>query len=119
MERRRPIMTATARAAGLKLLREHALIAGEPVTGPARIAVDDPATGEVIGHVPDLGAAETQAAIDAAVAAFPEWSRSDPHGRAAILREWARLIDDNVEGLGALMAMENGKPFEEAKGEVA
>jgi len=112
-------MTQTPRDAGLKLLREHAFIAGEAVTGSARIAVDDPATGEIIGHIPDLGVAETERAIAAAVEAFPGWSRSDPHKRAAFLREWARLIDENTEGLGALMALENGKPFEEAKGEVA
>lgn len=112
-------MTTSPRDAGLKLLREHAFIAGEAVTGSARIAVDDPATGEVIGHIPDLGVAETEKAIAAAVEAFPEWSRSDPHKRAVFLREWARLIDENTEGLGALMALENGKPFEEAKGEVA
>ncbi|HYC68334.1 NAD-dependent succinate-semialdehyde dehydrogenase [Brevundimonas sp.] len=110
---------ANGRAAGLNLLRQHALIAGEPVTSRNRIAVDDPATGEILGHVPDLGAAETDLAIQAAHGAFPAWSRSDPHKRAAFLREWARLIDDNTEGLGALMALENGKPFEEAKGEVA
>lgn len=112
-------MTTDARQAGLKLLREHALIAGEPVTSADRIAVDDPATGEIIGHVPNLGAAETERAIAVAVEAFPDWSRSDPHKRASFLREWARLIDENAEGLGALMAIENGKPFEEAKGEVA
>jgi len=110
---------AKSRAAGLDLLREHALIAGDPVTSANRIAVDDPATGESLGHVPDLGAAETERAIQAADEAFPAWSRSDPHRRAAFLRDWARLIDDNAEGLGALMALENGKPFEEAKGEVA
>ncbi|HZV84389.1 MAG TPA: NAD-dependent succinate-semialdehyde dehydrogenase [Brevundimonas sp.] len=112
-------MTTDARQAGLKLLREHALIGGEAVTSTDGIAVDDPATGEVIGHAPNLGAAETERAIAAAVEAFPGWSRSDPHKRAAFLREWARLIDENTEGLGALMAIENGKPFEEAKGEVA
>ena len=112
-------MNAKARDAGLSLLREHALIAGEPVTAEARIAVDDPATGEIIGHVPDLGAAETERAIQAAHDAFPAWSRSSPHARAGVLRDWARLIDANAEGLGALMALENGKPFEEAKGEVA
>ncbi len=110
---------AKGREAGRSLLREHALIAGAPVTSDARIPVDDPATGEIIGHVPDLGAAETERAIQAAHDAFPAWSRTSPHGRAAILREWARLIDDKAEGLAALMALENGKPFEEAKGEVA
>jgi succinate-semialdehyde dehydrogenase/glutarate-semialdehyde dehydrogenase len=110
-------MTIAARDAGLMLLREHALIAGEAVTGDKRIAVDDPATGEIIGHVPDLGVAETERAVQAAHDAFPEWSRTDPHKRAAFLREWARLIDENLDGLGALMALENGKPFEEARGE--
>ncbi len=108
------------RDAGLALLRQHALIAGEPVpAGGGGIAVDDPATSQVIGHVPDLGEAETTRAIQAAADAFPAWSRSDPHRRAAFLRRWAELIDENTEGLGALMALENGKPFEEAKGEVA
>lgn len=108
------------RDAGLALLRQHALIAGEPI--PANgggVAVDDPATGDIIGHVPDLGEAETNRAIQAAADAFPAWSRTDPHKRAAFLRKWAALIDENAEGLGALMALENGKPFEEAKGEVA
>ncbi|KQW86586.1 NAD-dependent succinate-semialdehyde dehydrogenase [Brevundimonas sp. Root1279] len=112
-------MSQNARDAGLKLLREHALIAGEAVKGSAWIEVDDPADGSIIGRIPDLGVAETERAIQAAVDAFPAWSRSDPHKRAQILREWARLIDENAEGLGALMALENGKPFEEAKGEVA
>jgi succinate-semialdehyde dehydrogenase/glutarate-semialdehyde dehydrogenase len=113
-------MNTAARDAGLKLLRQHALIAGEAIPANGQgIAVDDPATGEIIGWIPDLGVAETQEAIDAAQDAFADWSRSDPHKRAAFLREWARLIDENTEGLGALMALENGKPFEEAKGEVA
>ena len=112
-------MNTNARNAGLALIREHALIAGKPVAANGKgIAVDDPATGQVIGWIPDLGVAETQNAIDAAVEAFPGWSRSEPHKRGAFLREWARLIDENLEGLGALMAIENGKPFEEAKGEV-
>lgn len=110
---------ADPRAAGLKLLRQHALIAGEAVTAPETFAVDDPATGEVIGHVPKLGVAQTERAVQAAHDAFPDWSRSDPHRRAAVLRDWARLIDENAEGLAALMALENGKPFDEAKGEVA
>ena len=113
-------MNTAARDAGLKLLRQHALIAGEAVpAGPNGIAVDDPATGEILGHIPDLGVAETERAIQAAHGAFPAWSRTDPHKRAKFLRDWAALIDAHTEGLGALMALENGKPFEEAKGEVA
>ncbi|MFN3815765.1 NAD-dependent succinate-semialdehyde dehydrogenase [Brevundimonas sp.] len=108
------------KAAGHALIREHALIAGEaiPVKGEG-IAVDDPATGEIIGHVPDLGAAETERAVKAAHDAFPDWSRSDPHARAAFLRRWAALIDENAEGIAGLMSLENGKTLAEAKGEVA
>lgn len=106
-------------SAGLALLREHALVGGEPATGAARIPVDDPATGEILGHVPDLGAAETERAIDAAWDAFPDWSGASPHARAAFLNRWADLIDRNLDGLAALMSLENGKPFAEARGEVA
>ena len=102
-------MNTTAKAAGLKLLRQHALIAGRPVpAGAEGIAVDDPATGEIIGYVPNLGAVETGEAIAAAQAAFADWSQSDPHKRAAFLREWARLIDANLDGLGAPIAARSG-----------
>lgn len=107
------------RDAGLSLIREHALIDGAAVTGDRWIDVDDPATGEIVGRVPDLGEAETRRAIDAAVRDFPAWAAESPHRRAAILRDWARLVDEQTGALGALMAIENGKPFEEAKGEVA
>lgn len=107
------------RDAGLSLIREHALIDGAAVTGDRWIDVDDPATGEIVGRVPDLGEAETRRAIDAAVRDFPAWAAESPHRRAAILRDWARLVDEQTEALGALMAIENGKPFEEAKGEAA
>ena len=113
-------MTLDPRQAGLALLREYALIGGEPTRGSGEvIAVDDPATGEIIGHVPKLGASETEQAIRAADEAFPAWSQGDPHARGRFLRDWAGLIDDHADGLAALMSMENGKPFEEAKGEVA
>ncbi|QYF86640.1 NAD-dependent succinate-semialdehyde dehydrogenase [Brevundimonas sp. PAMC22021] len=113
-------MTQDPRQAGLALLREHALIGKTPSRGSGEsIAVDDPATGEIIGHVPRLGASETEQAIQAAHDAFPAWSQGDSHARGRFLRDWAGLIDDNTDGLAALMSIENGKPFEEAKGEVA
>ena len=90
-------MNHTARDAGLKLLRQHALIAGKalPANGGG-VAVDDPATGDVIGHVPDLGAAETEQAIAAASEMFRTWSRSDPHARAAFLRADAAAAGGQV-----------------------
>lgn len=109
-----------ARDAALSALPRHALIGGRRIEAQGRgIAVDDPATGMVVGHVPDLGAAETQQAVEAAHAAFPAWSRTPPHERAAFLRRWAALIDERTDWLAGLIALENGKPFEEARGEVA
>lgn len=81
--------------------------------------VDNPATGEVIGQVPDMGAAETQRAIDAANAALPAWSKLSAKARSAILRKWFDLILANADDLARLMVLEQGKPFAEAKGEVA
>lgn len=109
-----------ARDAALSALPQHALIGGRRIAADGRrIAVDDPATGEIIGHVPDLGVEATERAVQAAHDAFPAWSRTPPHERAAVLRRWAALIDDRTDALGALIALENGKPFEEAKGEAA
>lgn len=101
------------------LLRTQALVAGEWIDTAGTIDVIDPATGEVIATVPDCGAAETRAAIDAANEAFPAWRRTPPAKRAAILERWNDLILENADDLAAIMTAEQGKPLAEAKGEVA
>src|SRR6476646_12180095 len=103
------------------LFREASYINGQWVEGsPSRmIAVDDPATGEVIGHVPDLGAAETRQAIDAAGEAFSYWRKRTAKERAVILRRWFDLMMANQEDLAYLMTVEQGKPLAESRGEVA
>lgn len=111
-------MTRDRRAEALDQVRDYALIAGRRVRSARAVAVDDPATGETIGAVPGLGAAETDAAIEAAARVFPAWSGVKPHERAAFLRRWADRIDANEDALAALTALENGKPLEEARGEV-
>ena len=80
--------------------------------------VTNPATGEVIGQVPKMGAAETRRAIDAANAAFPAWRRKTAKERAAVLRRWFDLMLQNQEDLAVLMTAEQGKPLTEARGEV-
>src|ERR1700746_2808537 len=71
-----------------RLFREACYVNGEWIQAKSggTIAVDNPATGEVIGHVPKLGAAETREAIGAAHAAFPTWSKKTARERAIILR---------------------------------
>jgi succinate-semialdehyde dehydrogenase / glutarate-semialdehyde dehydrogenase len=85
----------------------------------ATLEVNNPATGEILGTVPMMGANETRRAIEAAKDAFVEWGRKPAKERSVHLRRWHDLIMANVEDLGALMTAEQGKPVTEAKGEVA
>lgn len=81
-------------------------------------AVGDPATGDTIGEVPDGGAADVDAAIAAADAAFGAWSRSTAHERADLLLAAWRLMTDRTEDLARLMTTEQGKPLRAARNEV-
>ncbi|WP_210270245.1 NAD-dependent succinate-semialdehyde dehydrogenase [Aureimonas sp. ME7] len=99
------------------LLRSQAFLAGEWADGARTIEVVDPATGEVVATVPDLGAAETRQAIEAAAAAFPAWRATPPAKRAEILERWYALIVENADDLAAIMTAEQGKPLVEARGE--
>jgi succinate-semialdehyde dehydrogenase/glutarate-semialdehyde dehydrogenase len=101
------------------LLRTNAFIGGEWIDTGTRFGVDDPATGEMLAEVARCGAAETEAAIVAAIAAQPEWAARTARERAAVLRAWADLLIDNKADLGTILAAENGKPRAEAEGEIA
>lgn len=107
--------------ADTKLFRQQAYIAGQwsDADGGGTIAVNNPATDEILGTVPKMGAAETRRAIDAAAAAYPEWRAKTGKERAGILRRWFELMMENQDDLGVLMTAEQGKPLAEAKGEVA
>jgi succinate-semialdehyde dehydrogenase/glutarate-semialdehyde dehydrogenase len=82
-------------------------------------AVDDPATGDVIARVPDMGAAETRRAIDAASRALPAWRAKTAQERAVILRRWFDEIMAAEDDLARILTAEQGKPFAEARGEIA
>ncbi|TWI62914.1 succinate-semialdehyde dehydrogenase/glutarate-semialdehyde dehydrogenase [Pseudoduganella lurida] len=102
------------------LLRQQAYIDGQWVDadGAATIAVTNPATGEQLGTVPNMGADETRRAIEAASKAWSAWKKLTAQARAAILRKWYELIVENADDLALLMTTEQGKPLAEAKGEV-
>lgn len=80
--------------------------------------VFNPATGAIIGTVPNMGANETRRAIVAAQAAMPAWARKTGKERSIILRRWHALIAEHLEDLAILMTCEQGKPLAEAKGEL-
>ncbi len=102
------------------LMREQMLIGGQWVDadGGARIEVNNPATGEIIGSIPKAGAAETRRAIEAAAEAFRTWRATTAGERAAKLHKLADLILENTEELAVLLTTEQGKPLPEARGEI-
>ena len=104
-----------------KLFRQRAYVDGAWLNAAsgATINVDNPATGEIIGTVPKLGAAETRQAIEAADRALPAWRKKTAKERAAALRKWFELMMQNQEDLARLMTIEQGKPLTESRGEVA
>ena len=103
------------------LLRSQSYLNGQWVDAKdgSVFAVDNPATGGYIAHVSNLGADHAQVAIDAAQAAFPAWRARTAKERSTILRKWFDLIIANTDDLARIMTIEQGKPFAEAKGEIA
>ena len=103
------------------LFRQQAYIDGAWVDADngQTLKVNNPATNEIIGSVPKMGAAETRRAIEAADRAQPAWRALTAKERANKLRRWFELMIENQDDLARLMTLEQGKPLAEAKGEIA
>jgi succinate-semialdehyde dehydrogenase/glutarate-semialdehyde dehydrogenase len=101
-----------------KLLRDQAYIDGAWLGTDSTFPVTNPANGEVLARVAELGATETRLAIEAANTAWPAWRKLTAKQRGAVLRQWFDLILANVDDLALLMTHEQGKPLAEAKGEI-
>ena len=107
-------------------IRRHDLLPGQNFIGRwcdaqdgRRFDVTDPATDAVFASVPDSGAADARAALDAAHTAFAVWRAVPAKQRAQIIKRWNDLIVANQEDLGRLISREQGKPLAEGRGEVA
>lgn len=103
-----------------QLFRQKAYIAGEWVeseTGAVQ-SIFNPATGELLGTVPNLGAEDTQKAIDFAYHAQKEWAAKTAQERSSILRRWYELMIAHADDLANILTLEQGKPLVEAKGEI-
>ncbi len=103
------------------LLETRAYVAGEWIDADDRktFPVTNPARRDVICEVADLGRAEVARAIDAAEAAMKDWQKRTAKDRANVMRAWYNLMMENVDDLGRILTAEMGKPWAEAKGEVA
>jgi len=103
------------------LLKQAALVGDRWIEASSDdgIAVNNPATGDLIGYVPKLGEKETTQAIDTAEKARHEWAARTAKDRATILRTWFDLMMENQDDLAAILTAEQGKPLAEAKGEIA
>ncbi|PWW43643.1 NAD-dependent succinate-semialdehyde dehydrogenase [Melaminivora alkalimesophila] len=102
-----------------QLLRTDALLGGQWFAGGARFAVHDPATGDRLADVANLGPREARHAIDAACEALPAWRTRPAKERSQLLRRWFELLVQHQEDLARLITAEGGKPLAEARGEVA
>ncbi|CCM79080.1 NAD-dependent succinate-semialdehyde dehydrogenase [Rhizobium mesoamericanum] len=102
------------------LFREQALIGGNWLCARSgkTVAVVDPATQAVIGTVPDIGGDETRSAIEAADAAYVSWKKRTHAERAAMLEAWHDLILEHIDDLALILTIEQGKPLDEARGEI-
>ena len=100
------------------LFKQQCYLNGEWVSGTDTTEVTNPATGEVIGHVPKLGQAEAAKAIADANAAWPAWRKKTAKERATILKKWFDLMIANADDLALIMTSEQGQPLAEAKGEI-
>jgi succinate-semialdehyde dehydrogenase/glutarate-semialdehyde dehydrogenase len=102
------------------LFRELCFIDGgwTAADGAGTLPVHNPATAARLGVVPNMGAAETQRAIDAAAAALPAWAARTAKERAGLMRRWFNLMLENQHDLAVLMTAEQGKPLAESEGEI-
>src|SRR5690349_22542688 len=103
------------------LFRQQCYIDGAWVDADdgAKMSVYNPADGREIGSVPNMGAAETRRAIEAANAALPAWRAKTAKERSVILRKWFDLMMANQEDLAKILTAEQGKPLSEARTEIA
>jgi succinate-semialdehyde dehydrogenase / glutarate-semialdehyde dehydrogenase len=103
-----------------KLLRERCFVDGEWVGADegGTLEVTNPATGQVLGSIPNMGAGETRRAIAAAGAALPAWKTRTAKERAVVMRRWFELMIENQDDLATLMTAEQGKPLAESKNEI-
>ncbi|AUG01623.1 succinate-semialdehyde dehydrogenase (NADP(+)) [Pseudomonas sp. 09C 129] len=103
-----------------ELIKDQCFVAGHWIEAPDKrtFSVTNPATGQAIGSVPRVGAAQTLDAIERAKLAQQSWKMQPAKERARLLFQWAELVESHTEELARILTAEQGKPLAEARGEV-
>ncbi|GGU78229.1 NAD-dependent succinate-semialdehyde dehydrogenase [Pseudomonas laurentiana] len=106
--------------AASQLFRQQAFINGQWLEAPdgAYQQIFNPANGERIGQVPNLGADQARLAIASANAAWPSWRNLTAKERSTLLKRWHSLMLEQADALAEILTLEQGKPLAEAKGEI-
>lgn len=100
------------------LFKQQCYLNGEWISGTDTTPVTNPATGELLGHVPRMGREHARTAIEHANQAWGAWRKKTAKERANILRTWFNLMIENADDLALILTSEQGKPLAEAKGEI-
>jgi len=101
------------------LVKNFSYINGSWHSSESQILVTNPANGEMISQIGNAGIMETKLAVKAAKDAFKMWSSKSANERASIMKKWFDLMMQHQDDLARILTLEQGKPFVEAKGEIA
>jgi succinate-semialdehyde dehydrogenase/glutarate-semialdehyde dehydrogenase len=106
--------------AAAQLFRQQAYLDGQwrDAEDGSTTAILNPASGALLGQVPNLGATEARQAIAAANAAWPAWRARTAKERSSILKRWHALMLEHADALAEILTLEQGKPLAEARGEI-
>ena len=101
------------------LIKNGSYINGQWHSSDNTFDVYNKATGKLLASIANADVEQAEQAVIAADAAFKSWSQTPANQRAALLRRWFDLMMENQHALGEILTLEQGKPLNEAKGEIA
>lgn len=102
----------------LDFLNKKNYVNGKWISSSQEIAVDNPATGKIVGHAPDISEEQLRDAVEVTVDAATKWKNSTIEQRYQVLRKWQELNKKHFKELADLITLEQGKVTSEAQGEL-
>ena len=102
------------------LLKQQVFIDGQWLDAPEQksFEVSNPATGQVIAHVPTVSTLQVEQAVEAADEALKTWKLTTAKERSLLLKKWYQLMLEHQEDLAIILSTEQGKSITESRGEI-